>query len=339
MARDIELRAVENTFRWYGELADKLYDKSPRGLIDAVALVSREPVGVVAAITPWNFPLTLSSWKIAPALLAGNSMVIKPATQSPLSLLRLAQLGSAAGLPDGVLQVVTGSGGQAGAALARHNGVDCLTFTGSPDVGKQLLIYAGESNAKPVHLELGGKSPQLVFADAPDLAVAARTVAWAITFNAGQMCTAGARLFVEETIADQFVAEVVSEIKRCTVGDPFDPDTHIGPVASRAHRADVLEHARTAHTEGATLAHGSLQERAGRGRTWIRSCSPMFRPSTACSAKKFSDRSSQSPVSLTTLTPSGWLTPHRSVSERGCGRRISHEPIGSRAKSTQVLSG
>lgn len=265
MARDIELRAVENTFRWYGELADKLYDESPRGLIDAVALVSREPVGVVAAITPWNFPLTLSSWKIAPALLAGNSMVIKPATQSPLSLLRLAQLGSAAGLPDGVLQVVTGSGGQAGAALARHNGVDCLTFTGSPDVGKQLLIYAGESNAKPVHLELGGKSPQLVFADAPDLAVAARTVAWAITFNAGQMCTAGARLLVEETIADQFVAEVVSEIKRCTVGDPFDPDTHIGPVASRAHRADVLEHARTAHTEGATLAHGSLQERAGSG--------------------------------------------------------------------------
>lgn len=265
VARDIELRAVENTFRWYGELADKLYDESPRGLIDAVALVSREPVGVVAAITPWNFPLTLSSWKIAPALLAGNSMVIKPATQSPLSLLRLAQLGSAAGLPDGVLQVVTGSGGQAGAALARHNGVDCLTFTGSPDVGKQLLIYAGESNAKPVHLELGGKSPQLVFADAPDLAVAARTVAWAITFNAGQMCTAGARLLVEETIADQFVAEVVSEIKRCTVGDPFDPDTHIGPVASRAHRADVLEHARTAHTEGATLAHGSLQERAGSG--------------------------------------------------------------------------
>lgn len=264
-AREVELRAAENTFRWYGELADKLYDESPRGVVDAVALVTREPVGVVAAITPWNFPLTLSSWKIAPALLAGNTLVVKPATQSPLSLLRLAQLGSAAGLPDGVLQVVTGSGGQAGATLARHRGVDCLTFTGSPDVGKKLLTYSGESNAKAVHLELGGKSPQLVFADAPDLAVAAQTVAWAITFNNGQMCTAGARLLVEESIADQFVAAVIDEIKRCTIGDPFDPATQIGPAASRGHRADILEHAKSAVAEGATLALGSLEETPGPG--------------------------------------------------------------------------
>lgn len=264
-ARGIELRAAENTFRWYGELADKLYDEAPRGITDAVALVTREPVGVVAAITPWNFPLTLSSWKIAPALLAGNSMVVKPATQSPLSLLRLAELGSAAGLPDGVLQVVTGSGGQAGAALARHPGVDCLTFTGSPDVGKKLLTYSGESNAKAVHLELGGKSPQLVFADAPDLAVAAQTVAWAITFNAGQMCTAGARLLVEESIADQFVAAVIDEIERCAIGDPFDPATQIGPVASRTHRADILACAKTAVSDGAKLAFGLLEERTGPG--------------------------------------------------------------------------
>lgn len=264
-ARDIELRATEATFRWYGELADKLLDEAPRGLPDAVALVTREPVGVVAAITPYNFPLTLSGWKIAPALLAGNSIVVKPATQSPLSLLWLAELGSAAGLPDGVLQVVTGAGGSTGAALARHMDVDCLTFTGSPEVGKRLLTYAGESNAKAVHLELGGKSPQLVFADAPDLAEAARTVAWAITFNAGQMCTAGSRLLVEESIAERFVAEVIAEIKNTAVGDPFDPSTGIGPVASTRHRADILAHARSAVAQGATLALGSLDAPAGDG--------------------------------------------------------------------------
>ncbi|MCX4736953.1 aldehyde dehydrogenase family protein [Streptomyces sp. NBC_01363] len=261
-ARDVELRATEATFRWYGELADKLLDEAPRGLADAVALVTREPVGVVAAITPYNFPLTLSSWKIAPALLAGNSIVVKPATQSPLSLLRLAELGSVAGLPDGVLQVVTGAGGSTGSALARHMDVDCLTFTGSPEVGKRLLTYSGESNAKAVHLELGGKSPQLVFADAPDLAEAARTVAWAITFNAGQMCTAGSRLLVEESIAERFVADVIVEIEAIPVGDPFDPSTRIGPVASAQHRADILAHARSAVAQGATLALGSLETRA-----------------------------------------------------------------------------
>ncbi|MEU3657383.1 aldehyde dehydrogenase family protein [Streptomyces sp. NPDC032161] len=264
-ARDVELRATEATFRWYGELADKLLDEAPRGLADAVALVTREPVGVVAAITPYNFPLTLSSWKIAPALLAGNSVVVKPATQSPLSLLRLAELGSKAGLPDGVLQIVTGTGGSTGSALARHMDVDCLTFTGSPEVGKRLLTYSGESNAKAVHLELGGKSPQLVFADAPDLAEAARTVAWAITFNAGQMCTAGSRLLVEDSIADRFVADVIAEIEAAPVGDPFEPSTRVGPVASTRHRADILAHARSAVAQGATPALGSLKARAGDG--------------------------------------------------------------------------
>ncbi|MFX0578437.1 aldehyde dehydrogenase family protein [Nocardia nepalensis] len=264
-ARDIEVRAAENTFRWYGELADKMYDEAPHGLRGAVALVTREPVGVVAGITPWNFPLTLSSWKIAPALLAGNSMVIKPATQAPLSLLRLAEIASAAGLPDGILQIVTGSGGSTGETLARHPNVDCLTFTGSPDVGKKLLTYAGESNAKAVHLELGGKSPQIVFADAPDLAVAARTVAWAITFNAGQMCTAGSRLLVQDTIAERFVATVTAELARYRVGDPFDPATEIGPVAGPQHRAEILNYAREAVREGATLVLGTLEECTGAG--------------------------------------------------------------------------
>ncbi|WP_406293126.1 aldehyde dehydrogenase family protein [Embleya sp. NBC_00888] len=264
-ARDVELRATEATFRWYGELADKVLDEAPRGLTDALALISREPIGVVAAITPDNFPLTLSSWKIAPALLAGNSIVVKPATQSPLSLLRLAELGTAAGLPDGVLQVVTGAGGVAGSALARHLDVDCLTFTGSPEVGKRLLVCSGESNAKPVHLELGGKSPQLIFTDAPDPAAAARTVAWAITFNAGQMCTAGSRLLVQEEIAEQFVADVLAEIERTPVGDPFDPMTRIGPIASERRRADILAHARTAVAQGATPVSGSLEAGAGDG--------------------------------------------------------------------------
>jgi gamma-glutamyl-gamma-aminobutyraldehyde dehydrogenase len=261
VAWNVELRTAINTIRWYGELADKLYDESPRGRHGALALVTREPLGVVGAITPWNFPMTLSMFKIPAALAAGNSVVVKPATQTPLSLLRAAELSAEAGLPPGVLQVVTGSGSTVGSALARHDGIATLTFTGSTEVGKKLLTYAGESNAKPVWLELGGKSPNIVFPDAPDLDKAAQTAAWAISFNSGQMCTAGSRLLVHEDIRDDFVARVVKHLEAHVIGDPLDPATTMGPLAYASHRDDVVDEIRKGIAEGATLVMGSDEKR------------------------------------------------------------------------------
>jgi gamma-glutamyl-gamma-aminobutyraldehyde dehydrogenase len=261
VAWNVELRTAINTIRWYGELVDKLYDESPRGRHGAVALVTREPLGVVGAITPWNFPMTLSMFKIPAALAAGNSMVVKPATQTPLSLLRAAELSAEAGLPAGVLQVVTGSGSTVGSALALHNDVAALTFTGSTEIGKKLLTYAGESNAKPVSLELGGKSPNIVFPDAPDLDEAARMAAWAISFNSGQMCTAGSRLVIHEDIREDFVARVVKHLEAHVVGDPLDPATTMGPLAYAGHRDDVVDEIRKGIAEGATLVMGTDEKR------------------------------------------------------------------------------
>ncbi|MFG3022496.1 aldehyde dehydrogenase family protein [Streptomyces sp. NPDC048254] len=255
----VEMRTVIGLIRWYGELADKIMDESPRGRENALALVTREPLGVIAAITPWNFPMTLSTFKVPAALIAGNSVVLKPASQSPLSMLRAAELAHQAGVPAGVLQVVTGSGPVTGAALGRHPDIATLTFTGSTAVGKQLLTYAGESNAKPVWLELGGKSPNIIFPDASDMAEAIRTAAWAIAFNSGQMCTAGSRLIVHEDIRDEVVAGVVEHLSALRIGDPLDPATQFGPLASRRHRDDVLAEITKGTETSAKLVLGSDQ--------------------------------------------------------------------------------
>ena len=265
VAWHIELRSSINLIRWYGELADKLMDESPRGRQNAVAIVSREPVGVVAAITPWNFPVTLSIFKLPAALVSGNSVVLKPASQTPLCLLRIAELATEAGLPPGVLQVLTGSGAVTGAAIGGHPDIDTLTFTGSTAIGKQLLTYAGESNAKPVWLELGGKSPNIIFPDAPDLATAANTAAWAITFNSGQMCTAGSRLIVHESIRDEVLAGVTAYMDDLVIGDPLDPATTFGPLASERHRSEVLAEITSGIAEGAKLIYGSDQPADGDG--------------------------------------------------------------------------
>ncbi|WP_200836349.1 aldehyde dehydrogenase family protein [Dietzia lutea] len=254
----IEMRTSINLIRWYGEYADKLMDESPRGRPDSVALVTREPVGVVAAITPWNFPMTLACFKIPAVLVAGNSLILKPASQTPLSALRLAELGALAGLPAGVFQVVTG-GAVAGQALALHNEVDCLTFTGSTAVGKQLLKNAGESNAKTVWLELGGKSANIIFPDAPDLEKAITTAAWAIWFNSGQMCTAGSRLLVHRSIHDQVVAGVIAKLGNLNIGDPLDPAVEFGPLSSRHHRDSVLTEIRCGLDSGAHLVAGTTE--------------------------------------------------------------------------------
>lgn len=258
-ARNVEITSTANLLRWYGQLADKLMDESPRGLSNAVALVTREPVGVVAAITPWNFPLSLAMLKIAPALMAGNSLILKPALQTSVSSLRLAELSSLAGLPDGVFHVVTGRGATVGTALSRHAGVACITFTGSTEVGMRLLGDAAVSNGKSVSLELGGKSPNIIFADAPDLEVAINTAVWAFTFNTGQMCTAGSRLYVEQSIYDQVVEGVRIGAERLRIGDPLDPTTDLGPLSSRSQCGTVLEYIKSGLHDGATLRTGSDQ--------------------------------------------------------------------------------
>ena len=233
-AKSIEVRAVANTLAWFGEACDKILDEIPHTARDALALVTREPAGVVAAVVPWNFPLPRAAWKVAPALAAGCSVVLKPAENSPLSALRFAELGLEAGLPEGVLNVVNGHGHIAGKALGEHPDVDVLTFTGSTQVGRYFLEYAAQSNLKRVYLELGGKSANIIFPDA-DLDRAASTAAWSIFFNQGEMCTAGSRLLVHESIHDEVVARVSTIAAAMQPQDPFSDDAPMGAMVSSEH--------------------------------------------------------------------------------------------------------
>jgi gamma-glutamyl-gamma-aminobutyraldehyde dehydrogenase len=268
-AYGIELRAVITTFRWYGQLADKLTDESPHTAPDALALVTREPAGVVGAVVPWNFPLTLAGWKIAPALAAGCTVVLKPSENSPLSALLLARLATEAGIPPGVLNVVTGDGPTAGRALGLHPDVDVLAFTGSTAVGRHFLRYAADSNLKRVWLELGGKSPNIVLPDAPDLEKAAATAAWGIFFNQGEMCTAPSRLLVHSSIAERVTEAVVRRARELRVGDPLDPETEMGALVGRAHLDRVADHIRHGVDEGARLRTGGDRVLAETGGTYL----------------------------------------------------------------------
>ncbi|TLS46642.1 aldehyde dehydrogenase [Streptomyces montanus] len=268
-AHAIELRAAINTFRWYGQLADKLTDESPHTAPDALALVTREPTGVVGAVVPWNFPLTLASWKIAPALAAGCTVVLKPSENSPLSALLLGRLATEAGLPPGVLNVVTGDGPTAGRAIGLHLDVDVLAFTGSTAVGRHFLRYAADSNLKRVWLELGGKSPNIILPDAPDLEKAAATAAWGIFFNQGEMCTAPSRLLVHSSIAERVTETVVRRARELRVGDPLDPCTEMGALAGEGHLERVLDHIGTGLDEGARLRTGGARTRPDSGGSFV----------------------------------------------------------------------
>ncbi|XVU29311.1 aldehyde dehydrogenase family protein [Actinoplanes sp. CA-054009] len=238
-AWEIELRALIRCLRFYGGLADKTAGEIPPTGDGELALVTREPAGVVAAVVPWNFPLTIGGWKLAPALAVGCTVVLKTAEQSPLSMQRVAALGREAGLPPGVLNVLSGDGAVAGRRLGEHPDVDVLTFTGSTEVGRHFLRYAADSNLKRVHLELGGKSPNVVFPDAPDLDAAAAAAAWAAFFNTGQMCTAGSRLVVHRDVAASFVDRV--RAAGWQPGDPLLWETTMGPMVSEAAVRRVLD--------------------------------------------------------------------------------------------------
>ena len=245
--------------RFYAEALDKVGGTTAPVGPDALAYVDREPLGVVGAVVPWNYPLIITAWKLGPALAMGNSVVLKPAEQSPLSALLLAQLAAEAGLPDGVLGVVPGFGEEAGQALGRHPGVDKVAFTGSVAVGRRFQVYAGESNGKQVSLELGGKSPQVVLADAPDLEAAAQAVAWGIFYNAGQTCHAGSRLVVEAPVRDELVARVLRIAVELSPADPLDPSTAVGCMVDDGAADRVLDETARAVGEGAELLCGGAR--------------------------------------------------------------------------------
>lgn len=266
MALRAEPGSAAGTFRYYAEAIDKIYGEVAPTPDNTLALIHREPVGVVGAIVPWNFPLMIGAWKLAPALAAGNSVVLKPAETASLTLLRLAELCAEAGLPEGVLNVVTGHGAVTGEALATHMDVDVLAFTGSGPVGRKLLEYSAKSNLKRVYLELGGKSPNIVFADAANIEQAAKVSAAGIFRNAGQVCVAGSRLLVERGIHEEFVERVSAIASKMKVGDPLDITTEAGAVNSAAQLEKSLNYAKEAEAEGAVLKQGGkriLEESGG----------------------------------------------------------------------------
>ena len=255
-ARYVDIAATLRCFAWTAEALDKVYGEvAPTGE-DELGLVTREPLGVVAAIVPWNFPLLMAAWKLAPALATGNSVLLKPSEKSPLSVLRLAELVAEAGIPDGVFNVLPGFGQEAGEALALHMDVDGLVFTGSTAVGKRLLQCAGLSNMKRAYMECGGKSPNLVFADAPDLDKAAEAAAMGIFYNQGEVCTAASRLLVERSIKDEFVGRVVEAGRKMQPRHPLEPGAPMGALVDETQTKRVLDYIARGREEGATLALG-----------------------------------------------------------------------------------
>jgi gamma-glutamyl-gamma-aminobutyraldehyde dehydrogenase/4-guanidinobutyraldehyde dehydrogenase/NAD-dependent aldehyde dehydrogenase len=252
----IDIPAAANCLAWNAEAIDKLYDEVAPTDPNVVAMIRREPLGVVGAVVPWNFPLLMACWKLGPALATGNSIVLKPAEQSPLSAIRIAELAVEAGIPEGVLNVVPGLGETAGQALGLHMDVDAIAFTGSTEVGKYFLQYAGRSNMKRVSLECGGKTPHIVMADCPDLEAAARAAAFGIFFNQGEVCNAGSRLLVDAGIKDAFLEKVMAVGKRLQPGDPLDPKTRMGAIVDKTQLERVLGYIEAGKKEGAELKMG-----------------------------------------------------------------------------------
>jgi acyl-CoA reductase-like NAD-dependent aldehyde dehydrogenase len=269
MARTSDIPGSIQCLQWYAEAADKQYDELAPYRPDSVSLITREPIGVVGCVVPWNYPLLMASWKLGPALAAGNSVVLKPAEQSPLTALRIAEFAAEAGIPDGVLNVVPGFGETAGQALGRHPDVDMIAFTGSTQVGKYFLRYAGESNMKHVSLETGGKSPNIVFADTADLGLAAKAAADGVFYNSGQSCNAPTRILVEETVAKDFIAAVADAAKGWMPDDPLQAETAMGAVVDQSQMERVLGYIKDGAAAGATVVTGGGRARATSGGFYV----------------------------------------------------------------------
>ncbi len=264
-----DVPAAANCIRWYGEAIDKIYDEiAPTG-DTSLALITREPMGVVAAIVPWNYPLLMAAWKIAPALAAGNSVILKPSEKSPLSALRLAEIALQAGIPAGVLNVVPGYGTEAGSALALHMDVDCIGFTGSTAVGKKIVQYAGQSNLKRAWTELGGKSPNIVCADCPDLDAAVRAAIGSLYYNQGESCNAPSRLFLEASIKEEFLEKALAILPEFAAGDPLDEATVMGAIVDQVQMITILGYIESGKQEGAQLLAGGSRTRIESGGYYV----------------------------------------------------------------------
>ncbi|MGT2477168.1 aldehyde dehydrogenase [Paraburkholderia terrae] len=252
----VDVPGAAYCIEWFAEAIDKVCGEVAPADQHLVGLVTREPIGVVAAVVPWNFPLLMAAWKFAPALAAGNSVVLKPSEKSPLTAIRVARLALEAGIPPGVFNVLPG-GGETGKGLALHRDVDCIAFTGSTPVGKLITQYAGESNLKRVWLELGGKSPNIVLPDCADLERAAKTAASAIFYNMGEMCTAGSRLLVHRNIKEAFLDKLIDATRRYVPGNPLDPATAMGAIIDQTQLDRVLGYVDTGRREARLLTGGS----------------------------------------------------------------------------------
>src|SRR5689334_310240 len=262
---NVDIPATVNCIQWFAEAVDKIYDEVAPTDQNALALITREPLGVVGAIVPWNFPLIMAAWKIGPILAAGNSLVLKPSEKSPLSAIRLAQIASEAGIPDGVFNVVPGLGMPAGKALALHMDVDGIAFTGSTATGRTIMQFAGQSNLKRVSLECGGKSPNIVLADYPNLDKAATAAAWAIFFNQGEMCSAGSRLLLQEGIKEAVLEKVQAIGRTLAPGDPLDAATKLGAIVDETQMKRVLGYIDAGRADGASIRIGGRRVREDSG--------------------------------------------------------------------------
>jgi len=266
-SRHIEIPMAAECLQYFAGWADKIHGETVPVKGNALVYTTREPLGVVAAIVPWNFPLLLAMWKVAPALAAGNTVILKPASQTPLTALAFGQIALEAGLPPGVLNVITGSGASVGQALVEHPGIDKIAFTGDTSTGRGVMRTAAET-LKHITLELGGKSPNIVFPDA-DLDAALRGATIGIFYGKGEVCAAGSRLLVDKSIKDQFLAKVAERTKKMVAGDPLDPKTRLGAISSKSQLERVLNYVEIAKKEGASLVAGGSRADIGTGKGYF----------------------------------------------------------------------
>lgn len=262
---NIDLIESIETIRWHAEAADKINDELAPSAPSVVSMVVREPIGVVGCVLPWNFPLMMAAWKLGPLLATGNTCVLKPAEQTSITTLRIAELATEAGIPDGVINVVPGFGPRAGEPLGRHMDVDCIAFTGSTDTGRRFLQYSAESNLKRVLLECGGKNPFVVMADADDLDAIADHAATSIYWNGGQNCSSNSRLIVHKAVKEELLGLILEKSREWTVGDPLDPNTRVGAMIEKSHLDKVLDNINSGHIDGADCVLGGRQVRQESG--------------------------------------------------------------------------